>query len=467
MRVYSTGDELLGALRGRWAGEPPREPLTWINAGTDSRKILPGEIFVALRGARTDGHDHLPEALVRGALLAIVEWATPSVKIPQIVVSDTTIALREMGALALSAHRRAGHRLIALTGSVGKTTTRELLRAGLPPGESHGSAGNENNEIGVPLTILSWPEDRRWCVLEAGVRKSGDMDYLAPLLASDTGIVTAIAPGHLENLGSVQEVWREKSKLLKEVVPGGVRILPAEVGAREKDEALFGDTSRRLKTVALGGNGSAGIRGRLVETPGGLVLKVEKPALAVPLPWPSAALGWCMLVALAALEEEGVELAAAAERLSSYRGFPGRMEKRTHSSGLLLLLDHYNANPASMAEALDWLGREAALRPVGRGFAVLGDMLELGEESGSFHEEAGRKAASLNLKTLWYRGEHLPDVLRGYLRGGGKEETVRPASEFDRDIREGRGPGGEDVVLVKGSRGMKLEEVVAPLLEGD
>ncbi len=421
---------------------------------------------MALRGARSDGHDHLPEATSKGAVLAVVERPVLSVQIPQIVVSDTTVALKEMAVLALAAHRAAGHRLIALTGSVGKTTTRELLRAGLPPGESHGSAGNENNEIGVPLTILSWSENCRWCVLEAGVRKPGDMDYLAPLLSSDIGIVTAIAPGHLENLGSVRDVWREKSKLLREVVEGGVRILPASVARGETMAMLLSDKSRHLKTVSLDGDESAEFRGRLLESPGGLVLEVEKMELSLPLPWPSAAIGWCMLIALAALEEERIDLVAAAKRLTSYQGFPGRMEKRTHSSGLLLLLDHYNANPASMTEALDWLKRETGLRRGGNGFAILGDMLELGEESGAFHEEMGRKAASLKIKTLWYRGEHLADFLRGYLREGGIKESVRPASDFEKDLEKGLGPGSKDVVLVKGSRGMKLEEVVAPLLEG-
>ena len=193
-------------LGGRWHVPLSGEGPSWINAGSDSRKIKAGHVFVALRGTRTDGHDHLPEAVRRGAVLAVVERAVPEARCPQIVVENTHDALRQMGALALEAHRTAGHRLIALTGSVGKTTTRELIRAGLPPGESHGSAGNENNEIGVPLTLLSWPETARWCVLEAGIRQFGDMDVLAPLLASETGIVTSIAPVHLETLGTLHGV---------------------------------------------------------------------------------------------------------------------------------------------------------------------------------------------------------------------------------------------------------------------
>ncbi len=457
---------LCESLEGRWHAPLPGEGPSWINAGTDSRKITPGQVFVALKGARSDGHDHLPEAVRRGAILAVVERAVEGAACPQLIVEDTLVALRQMGRLALEAHRKAGHRLIALTGSVGKTTTRELIRAGLPPGESHGSAGNENNEIGVPLTLLSWPEAARWCVLEVGIRNFGDMDILAPLLESETGIVTAIAPVHLETLGTLKGVWKEKSKLLRAVVAGGCRIFPEEVRRNESKDPLFADGSRRLRSVALDDDLNASVSGRFLIEEGQMVLAVRNPPVRLPLPWPSRALGWCSLMALAALIDEEVNLEEAAARISNYRGFSGRMERRHHSSGLLLLLDHYNANPASMGGALEWLEREKLLRPGARGYAVLGDMLELGEDSAAFHREIGERAAATGLEAIWYRGEQKASFTAGFLKGGGRESQIHEAGSFERDLKEGRGPRPEDVLLVKGSRGMKLEDVVATLLEG-
>ena len=458
--------QLLECLGGQWYSSAPKGELFWINAGTDSRTMAPGSVFVALRGLRTDGHDHLAQAAQRGALLAVVERGSPDVNIPQIVVGDTLVALRKMGALVLAAHRKAGHRLISLTGSVGKTTTRELIRTGLPPGESHGSSGNENNEIGVPLTLLSWPQSTRWCVLEVGIRNPGDMDILAPLLSADTGLVTAIAPVHLETLGSLEGVWKEKSKLLQAVVAGGCRIVPEEIRRTEGNDPLFSDPTRRLLGVSLDRFPEADVSGELVMGEGKAVLSLRRPPLRIPLPWPSRALGWCALMALAALGSEGVDLPSAAERLSLYRGYSGRMERRCHASGLLLLLDHYNANPASMSEALEWLSRERGLRHGARAYAVLGDMLELGREGPDFHREIGERAAKAGLEGVWYRGEQKSAFVEGFLRGGGKEFQVRDAAVFESDLQSGRGPGPEDVLLVKGSRGMKLEEVVATLLEG-
>ena len=466
MTPMVSAQELCQALDGRWHAVPTGEGPFWINAGTDSRKIESGHVFVALKGVRTDGHDHLPQAEGKGAVLAVVERAVPEARCPQIIVHDTHRALRQMGALALKAHRRAGHRLIALTGSVGKTTTRELIRAGLPPGGSHGSAGNENNEIGVPLTLLSWPASTRWCVLEAGIRQFGDMDVLTPLLEADTGIVTSIAPVHLETLGTLSGVWREKSKLLRAVVAGGCRIFPEEVRAREDGDPLFADGSRRLRSVALDSDRPADVSGVFLVEAGKMILSIPPLSLRLPLPWPSRALGWCALMALAALLDEDVSLAEAVGRISEYRGYSGRMERRIHSSGMLLLLDHYNANPASMGEALQWLARERSLRPGARGYAVLGDMLELGADGPHFHREMGERAAAAGITDIWYRGDQRPQFLEGFLSGGGRESQIHEASSFERDLKEGRGPGKDDILLVKGSRGMKLEEVVATILEG-
>ncbi len=462
-------DTLAECLGGTWVKGAGPATSQWINARTDSRAIRPGEIFVALSGSRTDGHDHLEDARAKGAACAIVRRIVSSSSLPQLLVPDPVLALREMARLALEAHRDAGHRLITVTGSVGKTTTRELLRLGLmPEGGAHASRGNENNEIGVPLTLLSWAPDQRYCVLEVGIRKSGDMDYLSSLLSADVGVITAIAPGHLESLGTLERVWEEKSKLLRYVLPGGILVMPDSVRKIFGADPLFRDRTKKVVTGSLNEDGAFpdSIVASVRPAPSTLVLHVEEWGLDLPLSRPSMALAWCALLAILVMKELGVPPKVLPSRLAGYEGFAGRMERRQHPSGLLLLLDHYNANPASMREALDWLSRERTLREGTKAYAVLGDMLELGESTGKFHVEAGKMAARSGIERIWYRGQGREDFTKGYMEGGGDPTRVRPAEDFTNDWIGGHGPATPGILLVKGSRGMKLEEVVAPLLEG-
>ena len=463
-----TAEMLQRTLSGRWVNGFPHPSMGWINARSDSREIGPGEVFVALSGSRTDGHDHLEDARVRQAAFAVVSRPVVESPLLQLLVSDTVLALKEMARLLLISHLEAGHRLVTLTGSVGKTTTRELLRLGLTPeGGAHASRGNENNEIGVPLTLLSWPSEDRYCILEVGIRKSGDMDYLAPLLSADAGIVTAIAPGHLETMGTVSKVWEEKSKLLKDVRSGGSLIMPDPVRRTFSEDPLFKDPRWKVASGDIGaketlpGAVSASVR----QGDRSLTLVVDAWGIEFPLPRPSMALAWCSLMTLLALKELGIDPGVTIGRLASYNGLPGRMERRELPSGLLLLLDHYNANPASMREALDWLAREKAFRQGSSSFAILGDMLELGEESDRFHEEVGAQAARSGIEKVWYRGTAKEAFLRGFLREAGNQERVVSSDYFSKDLLQGTGPSEKDVLLVKGSRGMKLEEVIAPLLE--
>jgi UDP-N-acetylmuramoyl-tripeptide--D-alanyl-D-alanine ligase len=438
----------------------------------DSRLIEKGEIFIAFSGERTDGHNFLEEARRKGALLAVVTHRVESSDLPQLHVPDPLLALREMGRLALNAHREADHRIVALTGSVGKTTTKELIRLGLSGiAKTHATHANENNEIGVPLTLLSWAPDAPFCVLEAGVRKVSDIDYLAPLLRSDVGIITAIAEGHLEHLQKISDVWAEKSKILRCVVPGGSIIVPEPVQTLFPDDPIFRTETLKVVIASLQtgeGMASGAGSGCILPAPSGLSLRIPDPKsrknIVVALSRPSFALAWCSLLAVLAVGALGEDMEGAAARISSYDGLPGRMERRLHPSGLLLLLDHYNANPASMKEALSWLGRELTFRPGSRGFAVLGDMLELGADRGIYHERAGEQAARVPIETIWYRGEERPAFEKGFVRGGGNPRQIRPADSFGSDLSQERGPSERDVLLVKGSRGMKLEDVVAPLI---
>ena len=464
---------LVDAVGGVWVQGTASAQTYWLNARIDSRLIEKGEIFIALPGTKSDGHSFLEEARRRGALLAIVGRKVENSLLPQLIVADPMLALREMGRLALLAHRESGHRLVALTGSVGKTTTKELIKLALSSaGRIHATKANENNEIGVPLTLLSWPCDASYCVLEVGVRKASDIDYLAPLLRSDVGIVTAIGPGHLEHLRTIEEVWREKSKLLRCVVPGGTRIVPEPVRTMFPEDPIFSGGEADMLVVAtlqdIGETPEKNVDARIDPTPSGFILRVfrekGKGDLCLSLSRPSVALAWCSLLALLVVRSLGEDIVAASRSLSDYDGLSGRMERRRHSSGLLLLLDHYNANPASMKEALSWLAREMSMRPGSRGFAILGDMLELGGESGRYHEIMGEQTAALSLETLWYKGEQRPSFEAGFRRGGGDTGRIRTADTFESDLISGQGPSGGDVLLVKGSRGMKLEDVVAPLI---
>lgn len=449
---------------------------------TDTRDLRPDMLFVALRGDAFDGHDYVGEAFRKGARAALVSRSVEATG-PLLIVGDTRLALQGLARAIVRKRFAEGKRLVTLTGTAGKTTTRELLCLVLSAEgrRPHTNRQNWNNEIGVPRTLWEWGEKDGDAVLEVGIRKPGDMDYLSSVLVSDASIVTSVGEGHLETLGSVEGVWKEKSHLLNWVRPGGAIVLPLDLLIRYPASPVFRERQRRFFFVELDPDpgdsargprsvpeGSTILTGTLRKEEGGkwiLSGTTGPESFSWKMPSPSSILAMDALLALAAGNALGVSLQEGANHLENFSPLPGRMQEKRTPEGALLLLDHYNSNPLSLRGAFQWCAevwkKEATLSrgEPGKLLAVLGDMLELGEDSPRLHREAGRIAAETPFSAIFYKGDFFQEFREGYLSGKGEEARLVPLS--------GPPSSGQgvfpiltrgDVVLIKGSRGMHLEQ---------
>jgi UDP-N-acetylmuramoyl-tripeptide--D-alanyl-D-alanine ligase len=421
----------------------------------DSRTLQQGELFVALRGDRFDGHDFVPDAIGRGAWGALVERSASGALgglRNVIAVDDTLIALQEMARL----HRgRFSLPVVAVTGSNGKTTTKEMLAAILRQrGPVLKNEGNLNNHIGVPLTLFRLREEHRAAVIEMGMSGLGEIAVLARLAQPDVGVITNIGPAHLQFLGSTDTVARAKGELLQGMRPGGTAVLNA-------DDRYFG-TLRALfpgRTVSFGTGGQADVRATGIEQ------QQDGTAMTV------HAAGGTARVRLRTIGRHNVSNALAAAAAATVLGAPldlvrsGLEEFRPVAMrselrdvrGMRVLADCYNANPASVRAALETLSALGG----GRTVAVLGDMLELGEAADEAHREAGRAAAGMGIGALIAVGPLGRQIAEGARSAGMAADRVRVADTPSQAAVLLRGIARTgDTVLIKGSRGMKMETVL-------
>jgi UDP-N-acetylmuramyl pentapeptide synthase len=428
-----TVNEILKASGSRLpVGAPDTEV---VGASVDSRNIMPGSLFVGIRGEFTDGGQYAVDALRDGAAAAVVresawrwiEGEAQALRRPVIVADDPLAVLQIAGRMALE---RSGAKVVGITGSTGKTTTKDLLLAMLRAAgvKAEGTPGNLNTDIGVPMTLLGLAEDTEVAVIEMGMRGPGQIAELAGLAPPRVACITAIGPVHLEVLGSMEAVAAAKAEIIAALPSGGTAVVPA-------DEPLLEPHLASLD-------------------PGVTVVRVD-PAGALDLDL-SLTKGWERANAAAALaccRALGIEVPSGVpipfER-SAMRG-----QERELPGGGTLIEDCYNANPLAMEAALvDLAGRP------GRRVAVLADMMELGPDEGRFHREVGERAAALGIDLLIAVGERAA----GYAAGAGDLPTIRFATV--EEAVEGVGahlrPG--DVVLLKGSRSMALERVGTALL---
>jgi UDP-N-acetylmuramoyl-tripeptide--D-alanyl-D-alanine ligase len=392
----------------------------------DSRDVRPGDLFVGLRGTRADGGRFAGAALDAGAwgVLVAPEHATHAAPGAVIAAEDPLAALQ---ALARSWRRALGAQVVGITGSTGKTSTKDLLRAMLAQDRSVAATEqNLNTEIGLPLTILAAPLGTEALVLEMAMRGSGQIAELAAIAEPDVGVIVNVGPVHLELLGSLEAIAAAKAELLADLRPGATAVLPA--GEPLLEAHLRDD----LRVVTFG--------------PGGDVTELGD----VELPFSSAHMRSNALAALAAARALGADPKGPLEvALSAMRG------QRIELPGPVLIIDDcYNANPMSMRAALDDLAASAS----GRRVAVLGDMLELGPGEGTFHTEIGAYAAECGVDVLVAVG---PLAARMGETFGGELHTVADAAGAAALARELLRPG--DTVLVKGSRGVGLEVVAQSL----
>jgi UDP-N-acetylmuramoyl-tripeptide--D-alanyl-D-alanine ligase len=425
---------------------------------TDSRSLQSGELFIALRGERFDGHDYIAQALRHGAAACLSEEVIAGLTIPVVQVRNTLIAL---GDLAQAVRRHFTGPVIGITGTSGKTTTKEMLAAILARrGPGLKSAGNFNNLIGVPLTLFGLSQEHQWAVIEMGMSARGEIARLAEIAAPQIGVITNVGAAHLESLGGISGVARAKGELFIHLPAGGtavvnaddpqIRQLPLANGVRR---VLFGSAAEaQVRAAAITAN----------ETSVNFVLQLPEGEVRVQLPLPGRHNVQNALAAAAAAWVMAVPAADIAAGLAEFKPCPGRMELVELPDDLLILDDSYNANPLSMRAALDALHDLG--RP-GRRIAVLGDMLELGEAARDLHREVGALVAS-RADWLFTLGELAGEIAAGAAEHGlpvGHIQATATLEELYACLQPLLQPG--DRLLVKGSRGMHMERVTA-LLRG-
>jgi len=449
-------------------GAAPSAPLSNTVAGVsiDSRTLHPGDLFFAIKGETNDGHDHLARAFEAGAPAAVVSQ-TQGPKLaalgPVFAVDDTLKAMERLGA---AARARTAARIVAVTGSVGKTTAKEMLRAMLSAsGATHASAASYNNHWGVPLTLARLPAGARFGVCEIGMNHAGEITPLVGMVRPHAALVTTIAPVHIEHLGSIEAIADAKAEIFVGLEPGGTAILNRDAPQFERLEAAAKARGARARSFGS----SEGCDARLVgldETEAGSRVSawVLGRAMRFMLGAPGAHMAENALGALLATDALGADLDASAAALAGFAPQKGRGERiclATPDGAVTLIDESYNANPASMRAALRLLGA-ARPGPNGRRIAVIGDMLELGADGAKMHAELAADLEANKVDLLFGAGpltRALFDAAPASMRGAWAERSSELAPEVVRALRAG------DVAMVKGSNGSRMGPVVATLRE--
>ncbi len=413
----------------------------------DSRKIAPGDLFVALPGKNHDAREFASEASARGAVAILCAPGGPPIPptLGLVRVENPETALWD---LAVFHRRRLAACVVGITGSCGKTTTKEMIGRVLETSHATVRAkASHNNHIGLPLTILSAELDTEFLILELGTSSPGEIARLCSLARPHWGVVTAIGPAHLEGLGTVEQVFEEKAALARALPVQGRLFLPAEASWAADMAELAACPAVRVTTVGRAESADQ------VSGGWGSILTWQGRPVRVPVPGRPGIQAAALALAIA--EEADVDPALAAKALAAYRPAEGRMEARWVAE-VLLVNDAYNANPDSVAAALDVL---SGLAGVKRRIAVLGPMAELGPQSARYHRAVGRRAAASRLDLLVTVGsETLPMALEAMHRG---VRVVRTPNVEDAvtallpELQAG------DVVLIKGSHSVGLDKAVA------
>jgi UDP-N-acetylmuramoyl-tripeptide--D-alanyl-D-alanine ligase len=448
---------LLSETTRRLGGRLEGVDVRYSAVGTDSRSIPSGGLFVALRGERFDGHEFVPAAVVQGAAAAVVERQL-AVACSQIVVDDSHRALGRIGAMWRDA---SDARFVALTGSNGKTTLKEMIAAIL---EQRGSVlathGNLNNDIGVPLT-LTGIQDEEFAVVEMGANHAGEIDYLSRLTRPDVAVINNAGRAHLEGFGSIEGVARGKGEIVNGLGPDGIFVFPGDAAWTPLWRELAG--TRRIVTFGTGDGTdiTAAAEESLVWNDTGFVQEfaVRVPGGELPVQLALAGLHnrRNALAAIATAHALGIDLEAIAIGLAGMEPVPGRLCPVPSRNGLRIIDDSYNANPDSVGAAVRVLASAPAKRVL-----VLGDLAELGADSDAMHAELGALARAQGIDRLYTLGN--TSRLASDAFGAGS----RHFSELGGLVDHLRTTLGScDTVLVKGSRSARMERVVTALCDGE
>ena len=441
--------EAAAALRGRASGGDT----LFTGVSTDSRSINAGDLFVALRGERFDGHDFLKAAAAAKAAAAMVDGNyRGEYPLPALVVDDTR---RALGDLARYWRARFVPALIAVTGSNGKTTVKEMLAAILRReaarnalGEAAvlATRGNLNNDIGLPLTVLGLRHAHRWCAIELGMNHRGEIGYLAGIARPTVALVNNAQREHLEFMRSVDEVAAENASVYDALPEDGVAVINAD----DAHAPLFRERAGKRRSVEFGlGGGAVSGRYRLERLSSEIRLTTPAGEADTTLAIPGLHNVRNALAAAACAFAAGIEAKTIAEGLSAFRPYAGRLQvKRSAAGGATVIDDSYNANPDSVRAAIDVLAACPAPTAL-----VLGDMGEVGEHGPQFHREVGAYARAKGVSQLLALGEATRHAVEAFGEG------ARHFDSIDDLLSNLKGK----TVLVKGSRFMKMERVVAAL----
>lgn len=450
-----TAQDVVDACRGELISGDPGTKITGVS--TDTRTLKPGDLFFALTGENSDGHKFLADALARGACGVVVSRKVEA-RCLAIRVDDTLIAL---GDLAAFYRARFDPTVVAVTGSVGKTTTKEMIAAvAAEAGSVLKNPGNFNNEIGLPATLFELTSKHTTAVVEMAMRGPGQIAYLANIARPRIGVITNIHMSHIELLGTLDAIADAKGELLDHLPHDGLAVLNA-------DDAYIGylRTRARCRVVSFGESESAEVRAISagIDSAGCCNFEVRTPrgAFEVRIPVPGEHNIKDALAAIAVGEELGISHAGIRQALAGFKPPEKRSNVIPSRRGFVVIDDTYNASPPSVISALKTL----AMMDGDRKIAVLGDMLELGDHALEAHLEVGRAVSETAVDVLLAVGQLARLIARGAIDAGlpaGRviefEDSSQAAREIANAVRE------RDVVLVKGSRAMRMERVVEGLL---
>ena len=442
--------DLMAAARAT-AGQLAGENVTFSGVSTDSRAIAPGELFVALRGEHFDGHHYLAAAMARGAAAAVVAADCADgllvAGLPLLRVAETRLSL---GALAADWRNRFTLPLLAVTGSNGKTTTKEMIASILKvafDGAVLASQGNFNNDIGLPLTLLKLNATHRAAIIEMGMNHPGEIAYLAGIARPGVAVVTNAQRAHLEGMGSLEAIAAEKGSIYSGLDENGVAVFNAD----DPWADLWRSQCHGLGVMTFGFDKAADVTGRfyLHGLESRLTVRAPDGEVDIVLAVPGQHNARNALAAATACLAAGVPLAAVHAGLSVFRGLKGRLQRRTALQQAVLLDDTYNANPDSVRAGIDVLAAT-----IGKTVLVLGDMGEIGDMSGQFHDEIGGYAKSQGIDRLLTLGDASALTAHNFGSGGQHYSTIDALIEA---LVAELTP--ETTVLVKGSRFMRMERV--------
>ena len=440
-----------GKTAGRWVAN---------GVSIDTRSLERGDLFVALTGESRDGHEFVADALKKGAAAALVSRHPPGVleDAPLLMVGDTQKGLEDLGR---AARARSKARIVAVTGSAGKTTTKEMLRLILSrSGSVAASAASYNNHWGVPLSLARMPLDSAYAVLEVGMNHAGEIRALVQFVRPHVAVITTVAPAHLEHFGTVEAIADAKAEIFEGIEPGGAAILPVE--NPQFDRLLAHAKASKVTNILTFGKAPSADAHLLSATTQGdgqnVLATIGKMRLAFAVSAAGGHIAMNAIAALLAARELGADVSRGADELANFAALKGR-GARFQAGDVEVIDESYNANPASMAAAIELLAKAEPQRG-GRRIAALGDMRELGPESASLHKALARNLAAARADLVFLCGPNMRalwDALPAKTRGHHSETSTELAPKMMGALKSG------DVVLVKGSFGSRMSVVIDAL----